>query len=236
MKSIILIVTILFSVVVRSQVGVNTENPQQVFHVDGRSDNPTSGVPNLTQQENDFVLTEEGTVGIGTISPLAQLHITGNMILGTSTPTNGEQGFAPVVRDELSGELRVATTSTGNSYIFNYITYQLDNVNGDWISDFNTNIDTSQYTLAIIGSSFDSPLKLTSGNDGYAPNNVYAYQDAGTWHISADYRGVNTLGNISGKWTIYCFIINNTFVNQLGIFNSNLAGSNEGSGATPEGL
>lgn len=28
-----------------SQVGINTPNPQNIFHVDGANDNPSTGVP-----------------------------------------------------------------------------------------------------------------------------------------------------------------------------------------------
>ncbi|MEF9477224.1 hypothetical protein OWR28_05340 [Chryseobacterium sp. 1B4] len=39
-----------------SQVGVNTVNPQSMFHVDGGKDNPVQGSPTAAQQANDFVI------------------------------------------------------------------------------------------------------------------------------------------------------------------------------------
>lgn len=51
------------------QVGVNTSNPQNTFHIDGGKDNPASGVPNAAQQSNDIIITSEGKVGIRTINP-----------------------------------------------------------------------------------------------------------------------------------------------------------------------
>ncbi|MDR4953622.1 hypothetical protein REB14_15695 [Chryseobacterium sp. ES2] len=52
-----------------SQVGINTANPQGIFHIDGSKDNPATGVPTALQQANDFVVTPTGSVGVGTVSP-----------------------------------------------------------------------------------------------------------------------------------------------------------------------
>lgn len=52
-----------------AQVGINTTTPLGAFHVDAAKDNPTSGSLTSTQQANDFVVTANGSVGIGTTSP-----------------------------------------------------------------------------------------------------------------------------------------------------------------------
>lgn len=54
-----------------AQVGVNTVKPQGVFHVDGAKDNPATAEPDAAQQSNDFVVKNDGTVGIGTTAPNA---------------------------------------------------------------------------------------------------------------------------------------------------------------------
>ena len=36
-----------FSLVAKSQVGINTTNPQGVFNIDGLKNNPTTGVPTI---------------------------------------------------------------------------------------------------------------------------------------------------------------------------------------------
>lgn len=69
-------VILLFSSTLFSQVvGVNTLNPFGVFHVDGKGDNNTKGTPTPSQQTNDFIVTENGDIGIGITSPEAKLHI-----------------------------------------------------------------------------------------------------------------------------------------------------------------
>lgn len=57
------------------QVGINTTNPQGVFHIDGNKNNPTTGVPTTGQQADDFTVLSDGKTGIGTTTPTNQLHV-----------------------------------------------------------------------------------------------------------------------------------------------------------------
>lgn len=68
MKKYILIVLFVCLLKVYAQVGINTNNPQGVFHID-----PQSNSPSVTT--DDIVFTNKGLLGIGTISPTAQVHI-----------------------------------------------------------------------------------------------------------------------------------------------------------------
>ncbi|MCT2406050.1 hypothetical protein NZD88_00600 [Chryseobacterium antibioticum] len=239
MKKICIPVAVIFSISVFSQVGINTAAPQATLHVDGNKDNPLTGAPSLAQQANDVVITSSGRVGVGTINPTAQLQTTGNMILGAATLTNGTTGYSTMVRNNTTGELKVASSSSGNTFVFNNVVYQINNVSGDFINDFNTNLNSTQYTVIITGSSFITANGggLSNSSTGtFSPKNIYAYSNGGTWHLSADYRGGSTADSINGSWTIYCLIINNTFMNSLGTVTSNLGGSSNGSATTPAGL
>lgn len=69
MKKVVLLITALANVLIYSQVGINTSNPQEVFHIDGSKDNAPTGVPTAKQQSNDFTVTSTGSVGIGTNTP-----------------------------------------------------------------------------------------------------------------------------------------------------------------------
>jgi hypothetical protein len=69
-----------FCLKAQTGVGIHTENPLGVFHLDGRSSsassNPASG-STLTpaQQADDVIITETGLTGIGTASPSSRLEI-----------------------------------------------------------------------------------------------------------------------------------------------------------------
>lgn len=71
MKKIILILSTIAYGFAYSQVGINTTNPRGIFHVDGLKDNPATGVPSAAQGSNDFTVTSNGSVGIGTVAPNA---------------------------------------------------------------------------------------------------------------------------------------------------------------------
>jgi hypothetical protein len=64
-----------------SQVGIGTQNPQGILHIDGAKDNPTSGVPTATQALNDVIVRSTGAVGIGTTSPTSNLSVNGSLAL-----------------------------------------------------------------------------------------------------------------------------------------------------------
>lgn len=72
---------------ISGQVGINTNNPQAVFHVDGGKDNSTTGTSTVAQQANDFVVTSLGNVGIGTDTPSQKLEI--NTAGTTVAPVTG---------------------------------------------------------------------------------------------------------------------------------------------------
>lgn len=65
------------SVKAQSGIGINTENVKSglIMHVDPKSNNPATGVPSATQASDDVVISTDGNMGIGTISPSTKLHI-----------------------------------------------------------------------------------------------------------------------------------------------------------------
>ncbi|TGN21340.1 hypothetical protein E4J94_17545, partial [Empedobacter tilapiae] len=80
-KHLVILMSLFSSVTLFSQVGINTENPQQLFHTDGKSSaattNPTTGVPSVAQQVDDVVITNQGRVGIGVTTPTQSLDVNG---------------------------------------------------------------------------------------------------------------------------------------------------------------
>lgn len=63
------------SVSLSAQIGVNTSNPQVLFHIDPKQNNHATGAPTLQQTEDDIVITQNGSMGIGTITPETKLDI-----------------------------------------------------------------------------------------------------------------------------------------------------------------
>lgn len=88
-----------------SQVGINTKNVSALFHIDGKGDNNT--IPTTSQTDNDFVITSNGYVGIGTINPTVKLEIktagtTSNIITGFKL-ADGSQGEGKFLVSDAQG-------------------------------------------------------------------------------------------------------------------------------------
>ncbi|MEN5306543.1 hypothetical protein ABE425_03450 [Chryseobacterium cucumeris] len=68
---------VIFSLLAKSQVGINTANPQGILSVDGLKNNPPTGVPTAAQAKDDLMMSPNGNLGIGTITPGTTLDVNG---------------------------------------------------------------------------------------------------------------------------------------------------------------
>lgn len=59
----------------QTRTGVQTRNPQGALHVDGKGNNPKTGIPNNSQSNDDIIITDEGKIGVGTLMPEAGLDL-----------------------------------------------------------------------------------------------------------------------------------------------------------------
>ncbi|SHF20793.1 hypothetical protein [Dysgonomonas macrotermitis] len=90
-----------------AQIGINTEVPQALLHIDPLGNNNASGAPTDSQALDDVVITSAGNMGIGTISPKRKLHIVTG---GTETSPqvglrleDGDQGLNKVLISDVNG-------------------------------------------------------------------------------------------------------------------------------------
>lgn len=73
-------------------IGINTDHPQAIFHIDAKKDN--GDIPNPVNTSDDVVFTTEdnipyyGKVGVGKINPDVSLDINGNIRLEDGHETN----------------------------------------------------------------------------------------------------------------------------------------------------
>lgn len=102
MKNTIVLSTLLFSAFAFGQVGVNTQNPQGTFHIDGAKDNPSTGTPSILQQANDVIINSSGNLGIGTTTPSTKVEIT-KTTSGAVKITDGTQGNNKIFVSDANG-------------------------------------------------------------------------------------------------------------------------------------
>lgn len=75
-KKILLLMGIFTIGIINAQIGINTQSPQGVFHIDGKGN--TNGVNNTI---DDFIIDANGNVGVGTSTPKAKMDIMGSVII-----------------------------------------------------------------------------------------------------------------------------------------------------------
>lgn len=65
-----------------SQIGINTENPKYLLHIDGSGNNATSGTVSASQLLDDVIVDSKGNVGLGAV-PMAsvKLEVNGSLFL-----------------------------------------------------------------------------------------------------------------------------------------------------------
>ncbi|MGV4415192.1 hypothetical protein [Chryseobacterium sp. T1] len=103
MKKQFITFSLMICAIINAQVGINTSNPQNAFHIDGEKDNNNTGTPTAAQQANDFLVTSTGSVGIGTTSPTAKLEINNGTTVGAIKIVDGTQGTGKVLTSDNNG-------------------------------------------------------------------------------------------------------------------------------------
>lgn len=109
-KHLLTIPLLLLSGIIYCQVGINTNNPQAMLHVDGAKDNPSTGIPSAAQQANDIAIDDDGNVMVGGIAGATRLDLRssgGNNIVGVgnTTQTAAEAGAGAIRYVNRSGGL-----------------------------------------------------------------------------------------------------------------------------------
>ena len=201
-------------------------------------------------------LTADGKVGIHTTNPTTGFEVAGdtqlnNSLFLKSTTKAPEDGVAQLVKDNNTGKVYVVQSSTNNTKAINYITYSVSNMQtGDWIYKLDTQISVKDYTLVVVGSSFETNpaglgLKVSAGSSGdYNPQAAYAYKkdlstgaNLATWCLNADYIGGQIADGVTkGTWHIFCLAINNSLMKIIPDIQHDMEGNAIGTATKPSGL
>lgn len=120
-KNVLILMMTLSGTFAFSQVGVNTQNPQTIFHIDGAKDNPATGTPSAAQQTNDFVVTAGGNVGVGTTAPTTRLDIENGTTAGAIKIVDGTQGEGRILVSDTNG-VGTWRNTTGSATLINSTT------------------------------------------------------------------------------------------------------------------
>jgi hypothetical protein len=182
-------------------------------------------------------------VGINTTTPRSSLEVNGDMIAKQLIfPENLDpvtvdikKSYNLLVQNTVTNNIEILDVrTTDNTGIAALVTFELIHPNGDWVENFNTQIDATKYALVVLSGYFSE--NITGASATSALPGVGAKVVDNKWVLNADYPAINsTVTNGTQKWVITCSIFPQSFVK---IFpeqtvDMNGSGTNSNSGGTP---
>ena len=184
----------------------------------------------------------QAAVGINTTTPRKTLEVGGSMYVdGALTIGNydnlqdGEaRTFLKVASNDIVRVINLSNpTSTALGYIQKYV---IQNPDLDWVLDFDTGIDATDFVLIATSSSYNKELVMSTGGASNASSLPYTatFISGGTWHIIADYpSAANKDHTDAGEWIINTLIFSRDLSKQFGTITVPMLNSTTGAAITP---
>jgi len=184
--------------------------------------------------------TSFSQVGINTLIPRKTLevagdvHFTEDLKIGVYNPVTDSDTHTFLIQNA-TNELETLDVSNPTTEALGYIQeYIIENPNGDWVYEFDTGIDATDYVVISISAHFSDEIKMQSS---YRDDSSIPYTSTfifnGTWHITADYPRAGPDAGIIGSWNIKTLIFSRDLSKQFGTINIPMSESTTGSATTP---
>ncbi len=182
-------------------------------------------------------------VGINTEYPRKTLEIAGDMNISDSIDISivhaltDEDTSTFLIQNEVD-QVKTLDVSNPTGAALGYIQkYIITNAESDWVFNFDTGINTSDYVVIAISSYYDRELVL-QGSTGAEVNASLPYtatfEENGTWRIIADYpMAANRDPEEIGTWTIITLIYSRDLSKQFGTITVPMNDSTTGSALNP---
>lgn len=90
-------------------------------------------------------------------------------------------------------------------------------MSGDWVSNLNTQISSTDYVVTIISAYFNKALygTMPDAANYFTVPVASAYTEGGTWRLRADYPSTNAITTGPGQWVISTLILSIDFSKQF---------------------
>ncbi len=186
-------------------------------------------------------MLSQKAVGIGTTTPRTNLEIAGGMIISQELDLLRKEAMTDTDSSTFliqngADEIKTLDVSNPTGAALGYIQkYVITNPQGDWVRDFDTQVNASDFVLISISAFFDKELVISGGGDaldnGSAPYTA-AFIENGTWHLKADFPVVSNRNNSeAGTWTFTTLIYSKDLSKQFGTVTINM--NNDSTGVAP---
>ena len=190
-------------------------------------------------------ITAQTRVGVKTNTPRKTLEvngstkITGDLKIGTINDISNTDTYTFLMQESSNKikALDAANATVGNSLGY-FMKYRVKNVQGDWLSDLDTGINKTNFTVFVVSSRFekvkntDPDIRIIAAK-GFSPPFVTAFISGTTWHLKADYPSIDTKNGQDGVWNIKILIISKDLLKTLLPENPNMSGASTGVDASP---
>lgn len=183
---------------------------------------------------------QSNNVGINTTTPRVTLDIKGDYYSDkiivpniNAIPAEAKDRYNLLAYNITDNNIKVIDPTLANAPgIASIVTYKLENVNGDWVEDFDTKINADDYALVVLSGYFSNDVLASNEASGprIALPSFGSKNTNGNWHLYADYPGLNS-ANGNGNWTIMCAIYPKTYVKIFPEQNINMNQISTGSAA-----
>jgi len=191
-------------------------------------------------------LLANAQVGIGTTTPVTDLHVVGDLLvqtgftLGTlNTVSATEEDFKLITRVTNSipvGEVSDLDVNTINVAPINTIDYHFTNVSLDNLTDVDLLFDASKYVIAISNFRYvGDAIKKRTINGNRKQIGVFvahAFVSGGTWHLEIRNRNLDLDVGDSLEYYVTLVVYDKSFYRHLTPITTNLNGNNTGTASS----
>ncbi len=216
-KIILTYISLLICNICIAQIGINTENPKTLLHIDGASTpattNPPTGNISTAQAADDIVITHQGNVGIGTIAPTTKLDIISQSAGGAIRIADTTEGVGKMLVSDANG------VGTWGSVIGSWFAI----LNGSWPITYQTSTTIRQltnFTTSVISNALQGSANSSTGTIQVPYSGRYRVTITGHW-------GTNRVGNNP------YLVAPHIYVNGTSVWNGSIVGYSNNWGISP---